>query len=702
LVGLCLAACCLKYLGRNTALSHNANGWAAAGPPTLGVCVPTSSQKLIARNRAPRVTIEYAGELYGAQRRVQLPFVIGVLADLSGHPAEPMRPLAERKFTEMDADTFDAFMAVVRPRLALLVPHVQNPPADLALDIVFECLADFEPGALSARIPTLQPIVERRGQLANLLSYADGKTGAEDLLVRVLRDRALLRALAEPIATDQLGSDTTDATHSMLALGDGTRLVDAVQREFRLRSGDATLALVSAMRTMAREALCGAAAPQPDAVTFIEQLVASLDEQLTLQLRLVLHHPAFQLLEGAWRGLHHLAVNSETSETLKIRVLNVSKAELAKTLKRYKGTAWDQSPLFKRIYESEFGSFGGEPFGCLIGDYLFDHSIADTETLGELAQICAAAHAPFIAGAALSFANVGMGQGAFSFGRTVVGQLVAPEFAAWRSLQHAEEARYIALAMPRFLARLPWGRATRSVPEFGFEEVATLGALGEHVWCNAAYVMAVCIARSQATYGWCARIRGIESGGAVEGLPVYRAKTATGEPCTTGPVELAINDRAEAELSRAGFLALIHRQGADFAAFCSAPSIHQYGSYDDPTGNAAARLGSSLPYLLACCRFAQYLKCMVRDQVGSFRGPEAMERGLQQWIADYVDPNHTQSSEAMRARRPLGSAEIQVSEVEGNPGYYAVRLYLMPVYQLEGLPKSIRIVTRLTSAKAAQ
>lgn len=658
----------------------------------------TISPKFIARNRAPRVALGYDVELYGAQRRATLPFVIGVMADLGGHPAEPLRPLAERKFTDIDVDNFDTCLAALRPRLALRVADVQNPPAELALDIAFECLADFEPGAVAARIPALRPLVERRSHLANLLSYADGKMGAEDLLLRVLHDTALLRALAAPIANDAL-----DVGSAPLTLADGTPLADLIQREFRPRTAEAQQALEQALRDMAGEALAAGAAPRPDALATLEQLVAGLDERLTRQLRLVLHHPEFQRLEGAWRGLSHLVANTESSESLKIRVLNVSKAELAKTLRRYKGAAWDQSPLFARIYESEYGSFGGEPFGCLIGDYLFDHSVADIEMLGDLAKICAAAHTPFIAGAALSFANANSEANATTrLGRTIVGQLVTPEFAAWRSLQHAEESRYIALAMPRFLARLPWGRATRPLAEFDFEEVATPGSPEEHVWCNAAYAMAVCIARAQALYGWCARIRGIESGGAVEGLPVSIASTASGERCITGPVEVAINDRAETELHHAGFMTLVHRPGSDFAAFLSAPSIHLHGRYDDPAADAAARVASSLPYLLACCRFAQVLKCLVRDQVGSFEGPDAMERGLQQWLDDYVDPDSAQASEALKVRRPLASAEIHVSEVEGNPGYYSARLYLLPVYQLERLPTSIRLFTRLTSAKAAQ
>jgi type VI secretion system protein ImpC len=655
------------------------------------LAVTSNAQKFIARNRAPRVQIAYDVELYGAERRLQLPFVIGVLADLSGHADESLRPLAERKFVEVDIDNFDTRMAVMRPRLVLQVPDAICGVGALAAELAFESLADFEPAAVARRLSPLQQLVDRRGLLAALLTYADGKVDAEDLLQRVLGDAALLRELA---SGDEDAADTSPAP----LLADGAPLAAAVQQTFRPRTGEALQALLRSLRALAQEAQARGTSLHGEAITAIERLLAGLDALLSRQLRVVMHHPEFQRLEGTWRGLYHLVANTETGESLKIRVLDVSRKELGRTLRRYKGTNWDQSPLFKRIYEDEFGSFGGQPYGCLIGDYMFDHAVSDSELLGEMAKICAAAHAPFIAGAALSFAGAGQGGDDYAAGRTVVGQLITPEFAAWRSLQHADESRYIALALPRFLARLPWGGGWRAVDEFAFDEMESGGA-ESHVWCNAAWAMAVSIARAHALYGWCVRIRGIESGGAVEGLPSYRSVTATGEPCTIGPLELEINDRAEAELVRAGFLTLVHRRGTDYAAFTAAPTIHQHGRYEEPAMDAAARLGATLPYLLAGCRFVQVLKCIVRDQLGSFHGREALERLLQRWLDGYVEADAANSSDAALAQRPLAAAEVLVAEVEGNPGYYTARVFLTPAYQFEGPPVPIRLVTRLPSGR---
>ena len=434
----------------------------------------TVSQKFIAHNRAPRVAIEYDLELYGAQRRAQLPFVVGVLADLSGHQAEPLLPLVERKFTEFDADNLDSRMAVLRPRLNLQMPDAESPGVALRVELAFECMADFDAGAVARRVPALHDALERRRHLADLVRYLDGKSDAETLLLDLLRDTAGLHALADGALLDE-------------------RLRDA----FRPRSADAAQTLERAVRGLAHEALEQGTLPHDDAVEAIDHLLAGLDGRLSAQLRPILQHPEFQRLEGAWRGLQYLVGNTETSESLKIRVLNVSKAELGKMLRRHKGSAWDQSPLFKRVVEDEFGTFGGEPFGCLVGDYFFDHSIADIEVLGELAKICAAAHAPLIAGAALSFANAGLtAPSEPALARTVVGHLATPEFAAWRSLQHADESRYIVLAMPRFLARLPWGARTRPVDDFNFEELTLDPGPEQFVWCNAAYAMAVGIARA--------------------------------------------------------------------------------------------------------------------------------------------------------------------------------------------------------------
>jgi type VI secretion system protein ImpC len=415
---------------------------------------------------------------------------------------------------------------------------------------------------------------------------------------------------------------------------------------------------------------------------------------------LIIHHPEFQQLEGSWRGLHHLVSNTETDEMLKIRVLPISKNELGKTIKRYKGTAWDQSPLFKKVYEHEFGQLGGEPYGCLVGDYHFDHSPPDVEILAGMAQIAAAAHAPFIAGAAPSCMQMDSWQ-ELTNPRDLTKIFTTPEYAAWRSLRESDDSRYLALTMPRFLARLPYGAKTDPVDEFDFEEDTEGADSGRYTWANSAYAMAVNVNRAFKQYGWCSRIRGVESGGSVEGLPVHAFPSDDGGVDMKCPTEIAISDRREAELARNGFMPLIHRKNSDFAAFIGAQSLQKPAEFDDPDATANAALAARLPYLFASCRFAHYLKCIVRDKVGSFKERAAMEKWLNDWILQYVDGDPANSTEEVKARKPLAGAEVVVEEVEGNPGYYTSKFFLRPHYQLEGLTVSLRLVSKLPSEKAA-
>ena len=304
-------------------------------------------------------------------------------------------------------------------------------------------------------------------------------------------------------------------------------------------------------------------------------------------------------------------------------------------MKRFKGTAWDQSPLFKKIYEEEYGSLGGEPYGCLVGDYYFDHTPPDVEMLGSMAQICAASHTPFIAAAAPTLMQMDTWQELMN-PRDLTKIFQTPEYAAWRSLRESEDSRYIGLAMPRTLARLPYGAKTNPVEEFDFEEDTDGADHSKYIWANAAYAMAVNINRSFKLYGWCSRIRGVESGGMVERLPVHTFPTDDGGVDMKCPTEIAISDRREAELAKNGFMPLFHRKNSDFAAFIGAQSLQKPQEYDDPDATANANLAARLPYLFASCRFAHYLKCIVRDKIGSFKEREDMERWLNKWIMNYV------------------------------------------------------------------
>ena len=436
-----------------------------------------------------------------------------------------------------------------------------------------------------------------------------------------------------------------------------------------------------------------------DAIKSITSIIAQIDKKLTEQVNLILHHEDFQNLEGSWRGLHYMVNNTETDEMLKIKVMNISKKELGKTLKKYKGTSWDQSPLFKKLYEEEFGTFGGEPFGCLMGDYHFDNSPQDVELLAQIGQISAASHAPFIAGVSPRVLQMDSWS-ELANPRDLTKIFSTPDYAAWRSLRESEDSRYIGLAMPRFLSRLPYGAKTDPVDEFDFEEDTEAANSKNYTWSNAAYAMATNINRSFKLYGWCSRIRGIESGGAVENLPVHSVPTDDGGVDMKCPTEIAISDRREAELAKSGFMPLIHKKNSDFAAFIGAQSLQKPAEYDDPDATANANLAARLPYLFATCRFAHYLKCMVRDKVGSFKERADMERWLNDWILNYVDGSPEFSSEEVKAQKPLAAAEVVVEEVEGNPGYYTSKFYLRPHYQLEGLTVSLRLVSKLPSAKS--
>ena len=480
---------------------------------------------------------------------------------------------------------------------------------------------------------------------------------------------------------------------------EGNDLASLLQKEFKPKSEDAKSAVEVAVQTLAQQALAQTQLISTDVVASIEAMIAAIDKKLSEQINQILHHEDFQKLEGAWRGLHYMVNNTETDEQLKIRVMNVSKQELGKTLKRYKGTSWDQSPIFKKVYNEEFSQFGGQPFGCLVGDYHFDQSAPDVELLGEIAKVAAAAHCPFISGASPTLMQMDSWQ-ELANPRDLTKIFTTPDYAAWRSLRESEDSKYIGLAMPRFLSRLPYGAKTNPVEAFNFEEDTGSADHTKYTWANAAYAMATNINRSFKEYGWCSRIRGIESGGAVMNLPTHTFPTDDGGVDMKCPTEIAIDDRREAELGKSGFMPLVHRKNSDFAAVMGAQSLDKPAEYDEPGATANANLAARLPYLFATCRFAHYLKCIVRDKIGSFKERDEVQRWLSTWIMQYVDGDPAHSSETTKARKPLAAAEVVVDEDPANPGYYSSKFFLRPHYQLEGLTVSLRLVSKLPSAKA--
>jgi type VI secretion system protein ImpC len=475
----------------------------------------------------------------------------------------------------------------------------------------------------------------------------------------------------------------------------------ALKEEFKPRSDEAKSAVEAAVLTLAQQALSNSTVIGKDVTKSIQAMIAAIDAKLTAQINQILHNDEFQKLESAWRGLHYMVNNTESDEFLKIRVMDISKKELHKNLKKFKGAAWDQSPMFKKVYEEEYGQFGGEPFGAIVGDYHFDQSPPDVELLGEMAKIAASAHAPFITGASANLMQMESWQ-ELANPRDLTKIFGTPEYAGWRSLRDSDDSKYLGLCMPRFLARTPYGAKTNPIEEFDFEEDVAGADHSRYAWANAAYAMATNINRSYKMYGWGSRIRGIESGGAVENLPLHTFPSDDGGVDQKCPTEIAISDRREAELSKAGLLSLIHRKNSDFAAFIGAQSLHKPAEYDDPDATANANLAARLPYLFACNRFAHYLKCIVRDKVGSFKEKSDMERWLNKWIMNYVDGDPVNSSEETKAQKPLAAAEVVVEEIEGNPGYYSSKFFLRPHYQLEGLTVSLRLVSKLPSAKGGK
>ena len=467
-----------------------------------------------------------------------------------------------------------------------------------------------------------------------------------------------------------------------------------LNREFKPKSDGARDAVAAAVQTLAMHALEHTALISNDALHSIEAMIAAIDAKLTEQVNLIIHHEDFQALESAWRGLAYLVNNTETDETLKIKVFNVSKKELGKSLKKFRGTAWDQSPIFKKIYEEEFGQFGGEPFGCLVGDYYFDHSPADTQLLGDIAQVAAGAHVPFITAAAPTLLQLDTWD-ELANPRDLTKIFGTPEYAAWRSLRESEDSRYIGLTMPRFLARLPYGAKTEPVEEFNFEEDTEGADSSKYTWANSAYAMATNITRAFKEYGWTTRIRGIESGGAVEGLPTHTFPSDDGGVAMKCPTEIAIADRREAELAKCGLMPLIYKKNSDFAAFIGAQSLQKPQEYQDAAATANANLAARLPYLFASCRFAHYLKCMVRDKIGSSMSQTQLQNWLQTWLNQYVDGSPDTSPEEWKATHPLAEGAVEVVPNEENPGYYSAKFFLKPHYQLEGLTVSLRLVSRM-------
>ncbi|GLS26057.1 type VI secretion system contractile sheath large subunit [Marinibactrum halimedae] len=452
------------------------------------------------------------------------------------------------------------------------------------------------------------------------------------------------------------------------------------------------------LANLTEQALAGTVVWDKNLTQTINKAVNAIDQAMSKQLTAILHDEKFQKLEGSWRGLNHLVKNSETGTTLKIRMMNITKRELFKDLD--KAVEFDQSQTFKKIYEEEFGTAGGEPYGAMIGDFEFGNHPEDIDLLTHMSNVAAAGFCPFISAA---------GSQMFGFDdftelskpRDLAGIFDTQEYIKWRSFRESEDSRFVTLVMPRVLSRMPYGANSKPIEAFNFEEfeldesgMAKAVDHHDYTWMNAAYVMGTTMTQAFSENSWCTAIRGAEGGGKVMGLPSHLFKSDDGDTDQKCPTEIGITDRREAELSNSGFLPLCHYKNTDYSVFFGAQTTQDPKEYDDPDATANASISARLPYLMATSRIAHYLKVMARDKVGSFMEANDCERWLNKWIKQYTNSNPDASPE-MKAKYPLAEARVEVKEIPGRPGSYSAVAYLKPWLQMEELTTSMRMVANI-------
>lgn len=677
-----------------------------------------SIQDKLLRVRPPRVRITYDVETAGAIEKKELPFIVGIFADLSGdldpeQPAPP--PLRERKMAEIDRDNFNDLMAKIGPRVGLgKVKNVLDPastaesPLYLGGAIVFSCLDHFDPAAVVEKIPGLKKLYDSRKTIRKLQAKGEGSTPVQQFFEKALNDAALQEALKGAFdgkKPEELGAIALPEAVAAIIKGyytDGDGVEDADRKKAASElAGEYYLELLA---DLAPEHLTGAAA-------FMDDQVASLDALISKQLAEVMHTESFQKVEATWRGLHYLVSRSETGAMLKLRVLDASKKDLDEDLN--KAVEFDQSGLFKMIYEAEYGTFGGAPYSLLVGDYEFGRTPDDIRRLGKLAEVAAAAHAPFIAAADSKLFDL-TSFGDLSKPRDLQKIFETDELIEWRAFRDSEDSRYVTLTLPKVLLRLPYGTemrlpATKEMPApkarrvpvptdaFVYEELKSPLPSEDSkafLWGNPAFILAERITNAFSLYGWTAAIRGVEGGGLVEGLPVYTYTSDQGDVDMICPTQVSITDRREKELNDLGFMAICHAKKSNKAAFFGGQTANKPKKYISDLANSNAQISAMLPYILAASRFAHYIKVIMREKLGSFLTRANVESYLNSWIAQYVllDDN---ASQGMKAGYPLRDAKILVTDIPGKPGAYNATIFLKPHFQLEELTTSIRLVAEL-------
>lgn len=671
-----------------------------------------SVQKKLLRVRPPRVKITYDVETGGALEKKELPFIVGILADLKGEREDPPNypALKTRSMVDIDRDNFNDVMATILPRVVLNAAKAADSALhDLLKDpgdnqLTFANVDAFEPMKVIQALPSLKNLYLSRSQIRDLQAKAEADDSVGEQLDALIDQ-------AKPGTADAPALDDASVAASATALA--TALAITPEQSTALLSPFSAQLNLYLVETNADAAGQIVQARQRGAIAVIDELVALIDQKLSDALSSIMHSDSFKAMEATWRGLHYLVMNTETSTMLKLRVFNASKDELRKDM--MKAVEFDQSILFKMIYEAEYGTFGGNPYSLLVGDYAIGNTGEDIDFITKMAEIAAAAHAPFIAQASQDLFRLS-GFDKLDKPRDLKKIFEGEDLIGWRAFREMEDARYVTLVLPRALLRLPYGtpskRNTTPCEGINFDEhvggtgSATVYSItGEpfsypdpepnhFLWGNPAYLLAERITNAFSLYSWTAAIRGVEGGGLVEGLPSYTYTSSSGSIELFCPTEISITDRREKELNDLGFISLCHCKGTGKAAFFGGQTTNQPKKYFSDSANANAKISAMLPYMLAASRFAHYIKVIMREKIGSFMTRGNVEAYLNAWISNYVLLDDNASQEA-KAGYPLREASVIVTDVPGEPGSYRATVFLKPHFQLEELTTSIRLVANL-------
>lgn len=639
-----------------------------------------SIQHALSRIRPPRVRITYDVETGTAIEKKELPFLVGVLADLAGENGKNLKNLKERNFIEVDRDNFNQVIRLLNPTISLQVKSKSKKntqPEKIILNFLnFE---SFLPGNVVKQVPFLNEMLNVRVGLIDLIAKVDSAPLLVDKIIEILSSKEIQEKI--------LSESESESFPYILGILEEVKLIKENSDLVYLKNLFVYLSKVLKDKEASNQIT--------DIFVYLMSLVSEIDLKLSMELDNIMHHPSFQTLEAAWRGLHSFVFNSETGQSLKIKVLPISKKELIDDLEQ--AIEFDQSSLFKKVYEKEYGTLGGMPYSCLIGDFSFGRNNVDVKLLRKISSVASASHAPFIASASPELFDLDSFENLDTL-RDLCKIFESSELANWNSFRESEDARYVNLVLPKVLTRLPYDALNNPCEEFDYSEYIDGNDDSLFCWGNPAYKLGEKITAAYSTYGWTAAIRGVEGGGKVDDLPTYTFKTSNGDMELKCPTQIAITDRREKELSDLGLISLCHCKGTNYSVFFGSQSVQKPKKYNSSDATANAAISSRLSYLLNASRFAHYMKILMRDKIGSFITAQDIEIYLQNWIAEYVLLSDVGSQET-KAEYPLREAQVTVVEVPGNPGEYKSILLLRPHFQLEELTVSLRLVANLGGAQ---